>query len=280
MTAADTLTAWGVLRAGDVVDIARAIGLDVALAAALLEQESGGGRNVWGSDAVPTGGTYVKGAGVTRSTYAAYRIALASRTAGQQGVGPCQLTSVSYQDQADRLGGCWSPGPNMRVGFAVLKGYVDRWGPGPALRAYNGGAGTVTDPARYPSPAAHAYERSAMAKLARWRDRLGPLSATAPAAATSTPEDDDMTPDERSALFELRDLIKASKPGVRLPGRSAGLANTVDDEFGWTMTAAGIADITLAELRGLAGKVGDGTTIDYGKLARAIVAELAGKVTP
>lgn len=273
MTAADTLAAWGILRADDVVAIARAVGLDLAVAAALLEQESGGGRNVWGSDKVPTAGAYVMGAEVTEAAYHRYRLALASRTAGQQGVGPCQLTAVGFQDQADRLGGCWQPLPNMRVGFSTLAGYIARWGVGPAFRAYNGGAGTVTDPARYPSPAAHAYERQAMAKLARWRDRLGTTNTAANAAPNAL--EADMLPDERAALLEVRDLLKLMKPGVRLPGRSAGQVNTVDDEFGWTMTAAGIADTTLAELRALAAKVGAGTSLDYGQLARAIVAELS-----
>lgn len=180
----DSLTAWGDhVRPAEMVELAAACGLPVAVAAALLEQESGGGRNVWGSDAVSTGGAYMKGAPVTEQTYRAYRAALAARTAGQQGVGPCQLTSVDYQDAADRLGGCWDWRSNCTVGFRLLAGYIARWDLARAFRAYNGGQGTVTDPARYPSPAAHVYEQHAMAKYRTWVTRLGASSTLAATVA-------------------------------------------------------------------------------------------------
>ncbi len=102
-----------------------------------------------------------------------------------------------------------------------------------------------------------------------------PWNLTAPAAILAPTPEDDMTDDERAALFEIRDGLRKMKPGLPLPGRSVGLKNTVDDQFGWTMTAAGIADTTLAELRALASKVGAGLNLDYGQLARAIVAELS-----
>ena len=51
----------GILRAAEVVDL--------AAAATLLAVESGGGRNVWGSDGVSTGGIYVKGSEVTQAAY-------------------------------------------------------------------------------------------------------------------------------------------------------------------------------------------------------------------
>jgi hypothetical protein len=70
---APSLAAWGIQRPDDVVACAASSGLSLAVAASLLEQESGGGRNVWGSDKVDTGGAYVKGAPVTREAYLAYR---------------------------------------------------------------------------------------------------------------------------------------------------------------------------------------------------------------
>lgn len=272
MTAA-SLAAWGILRADEVVAAAAAAGLPLAAAAALLEQESAGGHNVWGHDAVATGGAYVKGGPVDEPSYRAYRAALAAGRAGQQGVGPCQLTARDYQDQADALGGCWLPVPNMRVGFGLLAGYVQRWGLGPAFRAYNGGAGTVLDPARYPSPAAHAYERAAMEKYGRWVTRLGPTSTSSASSTTAAPaaEEDDMRDDERAALFEVRDALRASGIGKgRLPGRALDPRfNGADDLFGWVLTAAGRA----ADAAALASRPA-APTITADELAAALLRQL------
>lgn len=285
MGTVETLALWGVLRAPEVAELADAAGLPLAAAAALLEQESGGGRNVWGADAVPTGGAYVKGAEVTEQTYRAYRRALAAGTAGQQGVGPVQLTAVGYQDAADALGGCWLPRCSTTVGFRLLAGYMRRWDLPRAFRAYNGGAGTVTDPARYPSPAAHSYEQQAMGKYARWADRLGAGSTSTAPAVT---EVDDMQPDERAALLEVRDGLRAAGIGKgRLPGRSAGQAQVVDDAFGWVLTGAGRADDAArgvdalrAQVTALVGAQAS-APIDYQKLAAVLlpqlVAALAGR---
>ncbi|GAA2139006.1 hypothetical protein GCM10009844_07450 [Nocardioides koreensis] len=82
---------------------------------AFLQQETDGGRNVFGHDP-----TVFAGAGeVTRSKYLAYK-SVRQRTGEMQGVGPMQLTWSTYQDQADRLGGAWKPYPNMLVGFRHL----------------------------------------------------------------------------------------------------------------------------------------------------------------
>lgn len=161
MSLAERLDAWGILRAAEVVKQAGIVQLDPAVVATLLEKESGGGRNVWGSDPVPTGGAYVKGSEVTPAAYRAYRAAVQAGTAGPQGVGPCQLTWLPYQDQADRLGGCWNPVLNMRVGLAVLADLQRRHGEREGFRRYNGSG-----------PAAEEYAADAVRKLARWRDRL------------------------------------------------------------------------------------------------------------
>jgi len=54
----DVLGRGGILRAPEVADLAAAAGLDLAAASTLLAIESHGGRNVWGSDGVSTGGIY------------------------------------------------------------------------------------------------------------------------------------------------------------------------------------------------------------------------------
>lgn len=104
MSAADSLAAWGILRAAAVVELAELVGLELAAAAVLLEKESAGGLNIWGHDPVSTGGHYRKGGPVTRENYTAWRPHRGRL--GAQGVGPCQLTWSGYQDQADDLGGC------------------------------------------------------------------------------------------------------------------------------------------------------------------------------
>jgi hypothetical protein len=93
-------------------------GLGYAAACALLMQETGGGRNVYGHD--PT--IFIGAGEVTEANYAEYK-ALRDSTGKSQGVGPTQLTWKGYQDQADALGGCWKPLINMLVGFGIIVGY-------------------------------------------------------------------------------------------------------------------------------------------------------------
>jgi hypothetical protein len=57
---------------------------------------------------------------------------------GNQGVGPMQLTSAFLQDRADQLGGCWQPGPNIRVGLEFLACNIRRLGLRAGGGAYNG----------------------------------------------------------------------------------------------------------------------------------------------
>lgn len=171
MTLVDSLTAWGIQDAAVVVSAATDAGLPLAMAAALLDQESGGGANVWGHDNVTVApGTYVKGGPVTELNYRAYRTAVAAGKAGPQGCGPVQLTSLSYQDQADRLGGCWRPEISTRVGFGLLAGYAAQWGAADAFRAYNGGAGNRVHGSNVN---ADRYSDEAMARYATWTTRLG-----------------------------------------------------------------------------------------------------------
>jgi len=183
-TTADIMTAGGIQQAAAVVELATITGLDLAVACTLLEKESGGGRNVWGSDGVATGGAYTKGGPVTRANYEAYRRALAAGQAGAQGVGPTQLTYRPYQDRADQLGGCWDPRANMRAGFEILAGLIGKYGEERGFAAYNGGdragqrAGVIPD--------ADQYGRDAMVRLARWRAQLGGAVAM-PAAPPAAP---------------------------------------------------------------------------------------------
>lgn len=161
MAAVDVLASNGILRAAEVIDLAGRAKLDLACAAVLLQKESYGGRNVWGSDPVPTGGAYTKGGEVTAANYQAYRQALAQGRAGRQGCGPTQLTYGAFQDQADAAGGCWDWRANCLTGFGILASLIRVNGEQLGFQRYNGSG-----------PMAEAYGRDAMTKLATWRKRL------------------------------------------------------------------------------------------------------------
>jgi hypothetical protein len=150
------LRANGILIPRIAAGEAHAAHLEVAVLAAVLEQETGGGRNVFGHDP-----TIFRGAGaVTKAKYLAYKTQRdkgGKGKGGMQGVGPMQLTYYSYQDEADLLGGCWIPRCNVRVGARSLADAIRRNGLYAALKAYNG---------------SDAYARQVMARVDRWRKLL------------------------------------------------------------------------------------------------------------
>lgn len=198
--AVDILAAGGILRAQLVAEIAEIAGLELAAAAAMLEKESSGGRNVWGHDGVSTGNAYVKGSEVTRAAYMAYKNALETNRAGRQGVGPCQLTYGPFQDQADNMGGCWEPSFNMRVGFRVLQGLIGSYGVRDGFRRYNGSG-----------PAAEAYAADMMVRLAAWRARLSGASAPSAPVSSGTPSPLRQG-DTGPAVAKLQGFLNANYP--------------------------------------------------------------------
>jgi hypothetical protein len=133
----------------------------IALACAILEKETGF-RNVFGHDAVrnpvksPPGGLLA----VTQENYGQY-LHHRRQGLGNQGVGPMQLTSAFLQDRADQLGGCWQPGPNIRVGLEFLAGNIRRMGLRPGVVAYNGSG-----------PAAQRYGDEVLARARLWEQHL------------------------------------------------------------------------------------------------------------
>lgn len=136
---------------------ARRAGIPVSLACAFLTQESNF-ANVFGHDAVRNP---VKGGKVTRARYMAY-LHYRNMGWGNQGVGPCQLTSPGFQDAADRLGGCWKPKYNIRVGFDfVAKLLRTHQNEHRAIAAYNGSGA-----------AAERYAESVLRWQKVWHDRL------------------------------------------------------------------------------------------------------------
>lgn len=129
--------------------------LPYAIAYALMEQETGNGANIFGHDP-----TIFVGAGVvTKDKYLAYKRARGHTR--MQGVGPIQLTWWATQDAADKLGGCWRPRFNLRVGFSTLAALIRANGRVLGCERYNGSG-----------PAAVAYSKSLRSKIAKWNALL------------------------------------------------------------------------------------------------------------
>jgi hypothetical protein len=143
-----------------IVAEAQHAGLPLALACALVEQESSF-RNVFGHDAVanPT----PKGSRVTRASYERYRD-LRDQGLGAQGVGVTQLTFPPFQDQADALGGCWKVRNQLRVGYLVLADAIARHGVRGGLATYNAGNPT--------SSAGLTYAAQVLKRRRRWKQLL------------------------------------------------------------------------------------------------------------
>lgn len=124
----------GVPHALRIVYEARRARLDPALAFALVQRESDF-RNIFGND--PVRPPQMRGGPVTRASYLRYR-ELRELGHGTQGVGLTQLTWPSIQDDADRIGGCWKPRTQLRVGFRVLAHRIRKRGRRDGIATYNG----------------------------------------------------------------------------------------------------------------------------------------------
>lgn len=141
---------------------ARRAGIPPRVGFALLEKESGF-RNVWGGDPAPNGGTSGwRFRTVTKTDYLGYKRRRGQDgRGGMQGVGPAQLTWYSFQDDADRAGGCWRPRINTRVAFGRIALLVQMYGWQDGFRRYNGSGS-----------AAEAYARDMLTRCAKWKRRL------------------------------------------------------------------------------------------------------------
>jgi hypothetical protein len=78
-----------------------------------------------------------------------------------QGVGPLQLTWWATQDAADKIGGCWVPKNNIRIGFHLLASLIKNYDTKGGVRRYNGAG-----------PRAEAYADSVLARRDKWHRRL------------------------------------------------------------------------------------------------------------
>lgn len=218
MTAADVMGQNGIVRPAEVIDLAARAKLDLACACTLLEKESFGGKNVWGSDPVPTGGAYTKGGPVTAENYQAYRAALGKGTAGRQGVGPTQLTYGPFQDQADKAGGCWDWRANCLTGFGILASLIRVAGEQDGFRRYNGSG-----------PAADRYGIDAVNKLRAWRQRLAGQSLIIPEVEVP------LTPDEVERIAQRTAQLVWAQPVQNTKGEwpAAGVILSAAEGRAW-----------------------------------------------
>jgi hypothetical protein len=257
-----SITAWGLPRAADIVELAAAERLNLAAACTMLEKESGG-RNVWGSDGVDTGGYYTKGAAVTRADYERWKPHRARL--GSQGVGPTQLTYPPLQDQADQAGGCWDWRVNVRVGFRHLAQLQRQYGTRGGFRRYNGAG-----------PMAEKYADDAMAKLARWTDRLDvptPQPGPRPLEDDMPLSDDDLAR-IRDAVWQgpIDDLVYGgtAQAWQHLQRANASAARADQELDALTAKMGELIEL----LRGIAPAIG----VDAQALAAAVAGELAARL--
>lgn len=175
----------GIVNPQWTVEAAHNAGLELAIACAFLEQESGGGHNVFGHDQ-DAHGKYIfpakKGTvAVTEELYTEYKRRRGPKgKGGMQGVGPMQLTWYSFQDRADELGGCWHPRANMQAAFEHAADLIRRNGLNLGIKAYNGSG-----------PQADHYLQQMLPRIEKWRAKLKvapkPLGAPTPPAASPAP---------------------------------------------------------------------------------------------
>jgi hypothetical protein len=166
----------GIVNPQWTVEAAHNAGLELAIACAFLEQESGGGNNVFGHDR-DAQGHYIFPAkdgsvAVTEELYKEYKRRRGAKgQGGMQGVGPMQLTWFSFQDDADKLGGCWHPRANMQTGFERAADLIRRNGLKLGIKAYNG-SGAQAD----------RYLQQMLPRIDKWRAKLKvpPKLLTAP----------------------------------------------------------------------------------------------------
>lgn len=122
---------WGANFSTRIILECRAHDVAISDGFALVEQESDF-KNIFGCDHGP-GKAFCHQA-VTKARVASL---LASSLAN--GVGPTQLTSKGYVQQADRDGGAHKPAVNIATGIAILGQLQKKYGRLTGFGAYNGG---------------------------------------------------------------------------------------------------------------------------------------------
>lgn len=143
-----------------VIAEAKREGLQLALALALVEQESGF-KNIFGCDLGPRDTVPWCHQDVTRDRVKAL-IAHVEHGGVSNGVGLTQLTSLDFIRRAEAEGGAHTAEAQCRIGFRILHDLIERHGVRVGLGAYNGGEGNPN----------LAYADSVLALRAKWHARV------------------------------------------------------------------------------------------------------------
>lgn len=174
MTDRDTLSRNGIrANAAELVAAAEKVGVPLWIAAAFVEQESGG-LNVYGHDA---GGTFSGAGAVTQSNYATF-LAKVRSGARSNGVGPLQITYPGYFRQTtEEIANLWRPYDNLVFGLRIIKSFLAGRTDDAALNAaaqrYNSGSPT----------GAPSYGRAVVERAHRWRSLLTATTPQQPVAS-------------------------------------------------------------------------------------------------
>lgn len=147
-----------------IYDACLELGIPYALGLAMCQQETGF-ENEYGHDALPGQAPIWHGSRgkvlVTAENVQKY-LAWARQHKLRQGVGPMQLTSESYQLEAERRGGLHKPEVTIPYGLEILAGHIKALGTVKGIGAFNGGRGNPN----------LAYARNVVALWNLWRGRL------------------------------------------------------------------------------------------------------------
>ena len=153
------LTFHGIQNVKAVVAAQQKTGIPMSYALAMLENETGGGRNEFGGEGTACPAKWYEQE-VTRFRYTVYKVKR-NRGGTPNGVGPTQITDPALQIEAEHLGGCWKPQYNCEVGFRFLDNLIRDYGTSVGFERYNGSG-----------PAAEAYANRASVKASVWHQRL------------------------------------------------------------------------------------------------------------
>jgi len=202
-------------------------GLSLAMALALVEQESGF-KNIFGCDLGQRETAPWCNQDVTKERVGAL-IKHVKAGGTSNGVGLTQLTSIGFIEQAQAAGGAHKPQAQCRVGFQLLHDLIARNGERAGIGAYNGGEGNPN----------LDYADSVLELKAKWQGRirraLGGGDATAPGDVEVHRDLTLTTPETKGPdVKALQQAINAR--GRELPFTDAKLKT--DNEFGRHTAAA------------------------------------------
>ena len=164
--AVDIIAAQGVQNADAIVRAAVAVGLEVAIAAAIIEKESNG-ANIYGHD---VGGVFSTtalgkppGNTVTEENFREFRRRIAQPGSISNGVGPAQITWPGYFPDAESKGfKLWLPEDNIRFGLGLFAAHLR-------------GSGSIVDAgAAYNGALQYGIDLAGM--VGEWRQRLAGAS--------------------------------------------------------------------------------------------------------